>query len=114
MLKKVFISFLLVISLTSVFGRIVYFNRPVFQCYSGNVEVTKSNIDLLKNDTHGSCSGFGLTKISCDNTYGCFVTSTNPSRAPEIGDTLSFGCGELQPCNEEPGFNCCTDDKYLF
>ena len=111
MLKKVFIGFLLVVSLTSVFGRIIYFNRPVFQCYSGNVTVTKDNIELLQKDTAGSCLEFGLEQILCNNTYGCFVTSSRPSEAPGIGDTLSFGCGELKPCNEEPGFNCCTDDK---
>ena len=112
MLRKFFISLLLVVPLTSVLGTIAYFNRPpVFECYSGDVQVTEDNINLLKNDSPGSCSSLNLTKVSCDDTYGCFVNSTRPSQAPEIGDTLSFGCGELEPCNEEPGFNCCTDNK---
>ena len=38
-------------------------------------------------------------------------SSSTPSQAPQVGDTLFFGCGERKSCDETPGYNCCTHDN---
>jgi hypothetical protein len=99
-------------AITIAFGEVAYFDSYVSECYEGSVTLTKDNIDLLKDVEVGSCLEFGLKITKCPNTtYGCFVTSTRPSTAPEIGDTLMFGCGEHKKCDELPGYNCCPYDN---
>jgi hypothetical protein len=99
-------------TITIAFGEVAYFDSHVSECYEGSVTLTKDNIDLLKDVEVGSCIEFGLKITKCPNTtYGCFVTSSRPSKAPEIGDTLKFGCGEHEPCDTQPGYNCCPYDN---
>ena len=99
-------------AITIAFGEVRYFDSDVSECYEGSVTLTEDNIGLLKKDELGSCEYFGLVISKCPNTtYGCFVTSTRPSKAPAVGDTLTFGCGEHEPCDNQPGYNCCPYDN---
>ena len=99
-------------TITIVFGEVAYFDSYVNYCYEGNVTLTDDNIYLLGVDWEGSCMEFGLVSSQCPKkTHGCFVTSTNPSKAPALGDTLTFGCGENNKCDELPGYNCCPYDN---
>ena len=99
-------------SIIKVFCLVEYYNtNQVSSCYEGNVTLTESNIELLFRIFPGSCTTYlGLVKVKCpQNSYGCFVSSTNPSHSPWIGDNLSFGC--LNSDVRTNSFHCFTSDN---
>jgi hypothetical protein len=107
-------------AITTTFGEVIYFNynvtenfeKTTMSCYEGIVTLTEDNIQLLSRYFPGSCTTYlGLLKKKCpEDTYGCFVSSTNPYETPAIGDTLSFGCGDEESCDVGVGYNCCSED----
>ena len=99
-------------AITTTFGEVVYFNSHVHECFEGSVTITEDNIALLDDNCKDSCKDLGLNITTCPkDTYGCFISSSKPSQAPQFGDTLFFGCGERKSCDETPGYNCCTHDN---